>query len=163
MLNNLETWINVTKDNVDDLTKPDTTFNRRLLATSGNPSKVFMTLEMGFLPVKYVMMANRSKFLNYTLNESMEATVIQVYETQNCDSKRVDFVDLVQKDIKEIELNLNEKEIKVMNKLEWKTFIDEKIKVAALKNFNLENSKLDKTKHIDFKELKMSEYLINNK
>ena len=163
MLNNSETWINVTKDDVDDLTKPETTFNRKLLATSGNPSKVFMTLETGFLPVKYVMMANRLKFLNYTLNESMETTVREVYETQKCDSKRGDFVDLVQKDIKEIELDLNEEEIKAMNKMEWKTFIDEKIKVAALKNLNLENSKLDKTKHIDFKELKMSEYLIKNK
>ena len=109
MLNNSETWINVLKEDVDELTKPDTTFQRKLLSNSGNPSKVFMCLETGFLPVKFVMISNCLKKLNYTLNESTEATVRQVYNTLKSDSKKGDVVNLVNKDIEEIEVDLSEK------------------------------------------------------
>ena len=63
MLTNSETWINLTKQDIDKLQKPDTILQRKLLSESGNPSKVFMCLELGILPVKYVIMTKRLNFL----------------------------------------------------------------------------------------------------
>ena len=54
MLTNAESWNNVTKQNLDDLEKPDTILQRKVLSVSSNPSKCFMKLELGILPVKYV-------------------------------------------------------------------------------------------------------------
>ena len=59
MLSNCERWINITKGELDSLEKPDTMMQRSILKTNGNPSKVFMYLELGILPVKYVMMKKR--------------------------------------------------------------------------------------------------------
>ena len=51
MLTNSESWINVTKLNIDELEKPDTILQRKVLSNSGNSSKVFMMLELGLVPI----------------------------------------------------------------------------------------------------------------
>ena len=78
-----------------------------------------------------------------------------MFETQKRDSRNGDFVDLVSKDIKELNIDLSEVEIKSMNKIMWKIFVDRKIKEAALNYLNDENSEMKKTKHINFEQLKM--------
>ena len=50
MLTNSETWINITEADIAKLSMPDTQLQRRLLSVSGNPSKVFMCLELGLVP-----------------------------------------------------------------------------------------------------------------
>ena len=54
LLNNSETWISVKKKDLERLEKPDTMIQRNILGTSGNPSKAFMYLELGFIPVKFM-------------------------------------------------------------------------------------------------------------
>ena len=65
MLTNWESWINITESDLKDLEKPDTVLQRKLLSSSGNPSKAFMYLELGITPVKYVIMY---KSLTLSLN-----------------------------------------------------------------------------------------------
>ena len=163
MLNNTETWNNITKDDINQLTKPDTILQRKLLATSGNPCKVFMNLELGIIPVRYVIMGNRTKYLNYILNEDIGTTVRDVFETQKRDSRKGDFVNQVNQDLEELKIDLTEEEIKLKTKSQWKEYIDLKVKEAALKYLNTENSKMEKTKDIQFNELKLNEYLYQNR
>ena len=42
LLTNSESWINVKQKDLDALEKPDVILERRVLGTSGNPSKAFM-------------------------------------------------------------------------------------------------------------------------
>ena len=86
-----------------------------------------------------------------------------MFETQKGDSRNGNFVDLVSKDIKELNIDLSEVEIKSMNKIMWKIFVDRKIKEADLKHLNEENSKMKKTKHISFEQFKMIDYLFQKK
>ena len=44
ILTNAEAWINITEADTKILTMSDTMLQRKLLSTSGNPSKVFMSL-----------------------------------------------------------------------------------------------------------------------
>ena len=62
LLPNAETWTNITEANIAKLTMPDTMLQRSLLSTSGNPSKVFMCLELGIIPVKFVLMKKKDDF-----------------------------------------------------------------------------------------------------
>ena len=62
---NSETWINISKKDLDNLEKPDIMLQRKFIADSGNPCKVFMHLEFGFLPVRYVVIERRLNFLRY--------------------------------------------------------------------------------------------------
>lgn len=114
MLNNAETWVNMTKSDIEKLEKPDTRLNERLFETKA--AKVFQYLEMGILPVKYVIMGKRLKSLKYILDESMEAMISQVYEAQKLESKKGDFVQQIKEDLKEIDLDITENEIKTYTK-----------------------------------------------
>ena len=137
--------------------------HRTLLSVSGNPSKVFMCLELGVIPVKYVIMEKRIKYLHVILNEDASSTLRQVYDTLKCDSRKGDFYDLVQKDLNELNIKLNDKEIQEYSKSKWKTHISNIIKKNAFQYLVQENLELEKTKHINFEELKLSDYLMNNR
>ena len=80
LLTNAESWNHLTEANITKLTMPDTMLQRFLLSTTGNPSKVFMCLELGVIPVKYVIITKRINFLHYILKENMTSTLRQVYE-----------------------------------------------------------------------------------
>ena len=86
----------------------------------------------------------------------------EVYVTQKEDSVKGDFVDLVQKDLKELQIEKDDNEIEKIRKGEWKSYVDTKVKEAAYKYLINENKTKDKTKDINFNELKMSEYLYRN-
>ena len=86
LLNNAESWINITQKNIEDLEKTDLMLQRKVLSVTGNPSRVFMMLELGIIPVRFVMMKKRLQFLHYILNENIESTISQVFETLKKDS-----------------------------------------------------------------------------
>ena len=62
MLNNAESWININQTDLNNLENPDTILQNLILNTKGSPSKVFMYLELGILPVKYVIMKKGLSF-----------------------------------------------------------------------------------------------------
>ena len=80
MLNNAESWININKSDLEKLEIPDKSLARHVLGAHGNPSISFMYLELGFLPVKFVIMKKRLQFLRYIFNESMDSMIRKVYE-----------------------------------------------------------------------------------
>ena len=86
LLNNSESWINISKKDIEDLEKPDLILMRKILSITGNPSKVFMMLELGIAPVRFVIMKKRMQFLHYILNESTESMIRKVYDTLKQDS-----------------------------------------------------------------------------
>ena len=163
MLTNAETWINVLESDITKLTMPDTMLQRMLLSSSGNPSKVFMNLELGVIPVKYVLMAKRLNMWHYILNEDISSTIHQVYLAQKCESRKGDFYSLIQKDLKDLNIKLEEASIRNMSKTQWKVFIKSVVKDGAFQHLVYENSKLEKTKDIVFEELTTSDYLLKNK
>ena len=59
LLNNCESWINITKSDLDNLEKPDTMVQRNILTEYGNPSKVFMCLELRVISVKFVIIEKK--------------------------------------------------------------------------------------------------------
>ena len=163
MLSNSESWINISKLDLDLLEKPDVMVHRKILCDYGNPSKVFMFLELGTIPVKYVMMEKRLKFLRYILNESMTSMIRQVFEVQKLDSRKGDFCELIKKDLNDLNIEMNDEEIKSFSKSQWKKYVHTKTKSAAFDFLNEENKQKTRTKHIVFEDLNTREYLVENK
>ena len=89
--------------------------------------------------------------------------ISQVYHQQKKDSKKGDFVNMVTKDIPEVEIKMTDDEIKQMSKGTWKRLCKMKTKNKAFVELVKENSQKEKTKHIKFDCLEMSEYLKENK
>ena len=59
--------------------------------------------------------------------------------------------------------DFTEKEIQNTTKIQWKTYIHEKVKIARLEYLNEENSNKSIAKHFNFETLNMSDYLVKNK
>ena len=116
LLTNVEGWINISKTDLEELEKPDIILLRKLLSLSGNPSKVFMQLEMGVIPVKFVIMQKRINFLHYILNQDINSMIRQVYDALKGDSRKGDFVKLTNYDRNDLHIDKADSEIEDMTK-----------------------------------------------
>ena len=79
LLNNVESWINVSKNDLEALEKPDVILMRKVLSSSGNTCKTCTMLELGILPVKFVIMKKRLQLLHYIINKNTTSMIRQVY------------------------------------------------------------------------------------
>ena len=163
LANNIETMINVTKKDVENLEKPDICLQEKVLPTKVKASKAFRYLELGIVPIRFVVMQKRLLFLKYILNEDPESMLGQVYKQLKIDSRKGDFVSLIKQDMKEMEIHMEDCEVNEMSINKWKKLVKDKTKSIALKYLVTENSKKEKTKHIQFTTLKLSDYLKLNK
>ena len=163
LLTNSETWINITKKDLEDLEKPDIILQRKILSTSGNPSKCFVQLELGIIPVKFVVMQKRLNFLQHILHESTDSMIKQVFMLQKHDSRKGDFKDLTDKDRDTLDIQWEDDDIAAASKHAWKKLLKDVVKNAAFKELMLENSTKSKTKEVQFDELRMSDYLEQNR
>ena len=116
LLTNSESWINLNKQNIKALERPDTQLLKRLFSTSGNPCKLFMMLEVGIIPVKFVIMQKQLIFLQYILKQSIDTMIRKVYDTMKEDSRKGDSVNLTENDRQELEIDFSDEEIKSMSK-----------------------------------------------
>ena len=108
-------------------------------------------------------MKKRLKFLKYILEENKDTMINQVYEELKKDSRKGDFVHLVKQDMKYLHINLSDEEIKKYSKRKWSELINKKTEEKGLEMLMVENKKKEKTKHIKFEKLEISEYLRQNK
>ena len=75
LLANAKSWINLNIQNDEAHERPDTQLLRKLFSTSGNPCKSFMMLEVGIIPVRFVIMQKQLLFLQYILKQSMDTMI----------------------------------------------------------------------------------------
>ena len=93
--------------------------------------------------VKFVIMAKRLNMLHYILNESTSSTFNQVYEVLKGESRKRDFYNLNQKDFKNLNIKLNEEQIKEYSKTKGKTYVKNVMKQCA---FNISFLKIPNLK-----------------
>ena len=69
MLLNSETWVGLTlaKEDIETLISVDGTLMRRLLEVPVSASKASLYLELGCIPMRYIIKARRLLFLQYLL------------------------------------------------------------------------------------------------
>ena len=87
----------------------------------------------------------------------------QVYEALKIESRKGDFVDLIKKDLEEVNIDIKEDDVKLMKKIDWKRYVHHIVKETAFEHLVNENKEKSKTKHINFEKLEMAKYLLVNK
>ena len=160
LLNNSETWINLTQKNVLELEKPDKMLQEKLFQT--NASKVFYYLELGILPAKYVMMKKRLTFMKYILDEPRETLIRKVFEEQRNDSRKEDFINLIEDDLKLSKIQSVYNKFEQFSKSAWNKLINKKTEEVAFQNLLSENKTKSKTKSLLYEKFEMSPYLVEN-
>ena len=70
LLTNSEIWVYVLEKDVQYLGKCDTMLHRKLLYENENPSRVFVLLELGVVPVKFMLKGKHANLSNNIFNGS---------------------------------------------------------------------------------------------
>ena len=150
LLTNAESWINIRKQNLEALEKPDIHLLRKVLSTSGNPCNALMMLELGVTPIRFIIMKKRMQFLQYILKQNIGTMIRKVFDALKAESRKGDFVFLTNNDRTELEINISDEEIQNMSKWSFKKLVKERIKFAAFSFLVEENRKREKTRDIEF-------------
>ena len=160
MLFNSEAWYNVTTVELEKLEKIDEKCLRKILNAPFATPKVMLYLELGVIPIRYIIKSRRLNYLYYILHEDEQSLINQFLHIQLKEPTTKDWGSQVKKDINELDLGVDIEDIKQMPKASFKTLVKTKIKEHALKY--LEYKKKSKTKKVIHIELKMQEYLEPN-
>ena len=163
LLLNSETWVNLTKADIEELESADRLLLRRFLDAPVSSPKSSLYLELGLVPVKFKIKAKRILYLHYILTSDQDETLAKVFWAQKKDPIEGDWWLTIQNDLCEFGLDhysLND--IQQMKKEKFKEIVKEKCTKSAFDYLISEKQKQTKMENLNYVELKMQNYLKSN-
>ena len=157
LLTNCEAWYNITNVDIVRLESVDEQMLRGISKAHRMTTRALLYLELGCIPIRYIIKSRRLNFLHYILNQKEDSTIKQFFNAQNKGSSKTDWTETVKKDLNELDIKINFEEIKCMSKTAFKKLVKKKIEVAALSYLNSQIK--TKGKEIKPKQIEMAEYL----
>ena len=128
MLTNSECWYSLTTKQIESLESADERIIREKYLLHSKTSKTFLYLELGIVPQRFLMMSRRIKFLWWILNEPAQSLIYQVFRIQREKPVRGDWSTLVQKDLEDLDINLDYDELKNCQNMKSKIYLKNKLK-----------------------------------
>ena len=161
ILLNSESWYNITEADIRELESVDQLFHRKLLETPRTTPIHIMHLELGTLPIRFVIKKRRLLFLQYILKQSKDDLISKFFIAQSKYPTKGDWVLQIKKDLCEINLDINFDKMAKMSKSAFKLKVNQVIKEAA---FNWLMSKrannYTKGSEINYKNLNIQDYFL---
>ena len=140
MLCNSETWYNITKSEMDLIETVDVMLLRRILNAPKCTPKEMLYLELGCLPYRDLIQKRRLMFLFYILKQDPSSIILKFFESQNNHPNPKDWVSSVKKDLKELDIENNFEQIKVMKKKDFKKMVTNRIEKKGHESTRREKS-----------------------
>ena len=132
MLTNSEAWYNLSLVNIVTLEKVDENMLRGILKAHRKTPRALLYLELGCIPIRFIIKSKRLMFLHYILSQHENSLMKKFFYAQLEKSTKTDWTFQVQKDLLELKVNLSFEEIKAMSKNMFKNHIKKKIEYEAL-------------------------------
>ena len=162
VLNNIESMYNLTMKNVEALERCDEMYLRQHFELHSKAPKELVYLETATVPIRFLIMKKRILYLNYLLNEDVNSLVYKFLKAQLTKNLPGDWVNLVDKDIKELDISLSYEDIKNTNKKELSEFLNEKIENKALEYLLTMKEKHSKMNPLNYTRIQTQEYLTSS-
>ena len=138
---------------------------RELMKCSSSVAKDLLYLELGILPIRFIIKTRRILYLHHILQQENQSLLYRFFIAQIEDPTPRDWVSQVLEDLEEINKNLELDKIKYMKKEKFKSIIKESVRTKAFSDLKKRkeerNSENSKGKLIKYDEFKMQEYLTN--
>jgi hypothetical protein len=158
-----ETWSGVKEKELRRLEQVDQHLLRSLLLCHSKTAVESLHLESGTLKLRHVLTMNRMMYHHHILSLNEEETVKKIYNKQKETVKKGDWYDLLMKDFKFVGKEINEKEITVMSKQQYKKIVQDLVEKAALKYLLAEKESHSKLAELNYKKLTVQPYLIERR
>ena len=123
LLSNSEAWVNL--ESLDEKLLQD------ILSAHSKTPKELLYLEIGNLPVSYIIRSRRLNFLHWILNEP-ESSLVRSFLNAQCSSPiRNDWVSQIKEDMVKLDINLTFDEIGDLSKEAFKELVKTKVRTIA--------------------------------
>jgi hypothetical protein len=155
-----ETYYNLKENEIRFLERIEESFMRQLLKTTKGCPIVQLYMELGLAPARVDILKTRLFFLKYILDQEEESMIHKFLTLQIENPTRFDWASTCVKDLNDLEIQLSFSDIKNMTENGYKEIVRKKCSEYAYKY--LMNKRGTKGSEIEYKELKMSEYLLPN-
>lgn len=160
ILHGSECYYNLKEQEIRQLERIEESFMRQLLKTKKSCPINQLYTELGQLPARFDIMKLRLFFLKYILNQDPQSGIYRMYHLQLENPKRGDWASTCRKNMKDLNVNLSNEEIRKMSKNVFKNLIRKKCKEKGFEYLMKRRGK--KGQNIKYSCLKMSEYLLPN-
>ena len=163
ILLNSEAWYSIDKRSVEELEKVDNILLNKIFELPSSTPAAFIHLELGTLPIRYIIMVRRLMFLQYILKEQEDTLVHSFLIAQMEDTLKGDWWETVQNNIAELELNISLADIKMMSIESFKNKVKTHAAKAAFHWLNDIKERSKKIGNIQYSEHKIQNYLLSEK
>ena len=161
-LTNLEASYGLTDAEIEQLEKIDESLLRAILECPFSVPKDILYLELGVTPIRHIVMSRRLSFYHDILKQPSDSLLFRFYKTQSSKPIKNDWCLTVQSNLKTLDINISESELKMMSKYAFKMIVKKAIKNEALLYLNRMKMSHSKVLHIQYDHLKMQNHFYQN-
>ena len=161
LVSSSEVWYDVKKHEYKKLENIDEMFFRRMLEVPISVPKEGIYIEMGKMPVKYVIRIRRLMYWWHLVNLNSKEVLQKVYSAQKLNSSKGDWVVQLETDKKELKLNITDEELKNYKQEEFKMLIKRKVEILAGKHLEELRKSHSKTEKLVFNGFTPAAYLLS--
>ena len=162
-LTNAEAWYGLTNPNIEVLENVDELLLRKIFEVPSTCPKEMLHLELGCLPIRYVVTTRRLLFLHYILHEEEDSLIHKVLVSQSGTPLKDDWVSTALDDLEDFKISMSFEQIRVMTIWKFQTIVQNAVRTKALEDLTLTKLKHSKVLHIPHTKLQIQEYLKTKK
>ena len=154
-----ESWCGLTEKETRDLEKVDEELIRKILQAHSKTALELLYLELGLIPVRFVIQQKRIGYLHYLLQQEEDSLLGGYLDAQVRYPVRGDWVLLVKEDLESLGLNLTFDNIARMSQNDLKNRVKMAVNSKAYTYLTEMQQKHSKSKNLVYSELKLQDYL----
>ena len=163
LISSSETWYDLKESELRKLEKCDENLLRKILKCSNQVPHEILYLELGLIPIRYIIILRRTAYLQEVLKQSNKKSVIfRFFMAQLENPTKNDWVTQVLKDLTYLDINLDLEQIEAMTADKFKALCKTKVKFKAFEYLEENKMELKSVKHIRYDRLEMAKYLREN-
>ena len=151
LLSNCQTWTKLTKQDINYLEKCTNTTLKRFLNVPISTPNCSLYLELGLLPIRYEIYLRKLTFLKKIISKKDSDIVKKIYVLQK-NNNDINWYSEILLIMKEIEIHLNDTEIKEMSTSQWKSLIMKKVTKHAFNYLLHEKESKKKLNNLNYTE-----------
>ena len=136
VLNNSKSWTRLTTNNMSQLVSSQLKYLKWMLHTPRGTCNSFTLLELGLLPIQHEINLRKLTFLHHIINLDDDDPVKEVYRAEQRLEFEPNWANETTKLIQDLNLPIDEVEIRSTSKQQWKNLIKTTITNRALDELN---------------------------
>ena len=156
---NIEACYGLTKEDINALEILNRVLMRKILSAHSKTPVEAMYLELGCIPLEFIIKSRRLNFLHYILTRKENDLLKNFFKVQSKYPVKNDWVHTVKEALRELKINLNFDEIQEQSKFSFSNLVKKQTIKAAFNYLIQLKNEHSKLANLNYTKLQMQSYL----